>query len=161
MYDKLYPLYAGFAEQALGFIGIKRGKYALKRALENIDITIHKGEKVGLIGHNGSGKTTLLRIISGYTEVTNGNVYMNGNVQALLQKGYAFNDALSGLENIENALVYNGIKKAAAKEALREITEFVELGDFINYPVRTYSLGMRARLEFAAATAIRTRYTDN
>jgi len=131
-----------------------RGYIGEKKSLTCVSMDILAGEKVGVIGSNGSGKTTLLKLIINQIEPTAGSLIVNGKVQALMQTGYAFNDDVSGVDNIKNALIYNGLKKSQYREKLNDIVEFVELGEFIHHPIKTYSLGMRARLEFATATAI-------
>ncbi len=151
---KIYHLYGSPLRQMLGYLGVGTKNVPTKHALSNINLTIEKGERVGIVGHNGSGKTTLLRTITGYTRPSSGSVEVVGSTQALMQRGYGFNDHLSGLENIRNAMVYNGLPKHALAAAESDIVDFVELGEFLYHPVKTYSLGMRARLEFAAATAI-------
>lgn len=152
--SKAFPLYAGPLRQMLGYLGMGKRNVPRKLAIDNLTLEIGHGERVGIIGHNGSGKTTLLRLIIGYTQATSGTVAIDGEVQALMQTGYGFNDDLTGLENIRNALVYNGLSTVDARLAEEEIIDFVELGEFLHHPLKTYSLGMRARLEFAAATAI-------
>lgn len=92
--------------------------------------------------------------MAGFTEPTAGVLSIYGGVQALMQRGYGFNDQLTGIENIRNALIYNGLPDDLLDAAEKDIIDFVELGEFIFHPVKTYSLGMRARLEFAAVTAI-------
>lgn len=151
---KRFALYNSPLRQMLGYMGMGMRGVQHKQAIDGVNLTIAHGEKVGVVGHNGSGKTTLLRLITGFTRPTSGKVEVGGTIQALMQRGYGFNDALSGLENIRNALVYNGLPNAVLAEAEADIVDFVELGEFLHHPVKTYSLGMRARLEFAAATAI-------
>jgi ABC-type polysaccharide/polyol phosphate transport system ATPase subunit len=151
---KRFPLYASPFRQMLGYLGFGSRGIPHKQAIDGVNLTIAHGEKVGVVGHNGSGKTTLLRLITGFTRPTCGEVKVGGMIQALMQRGYGFNDALSGLDNIRNALVYNGLSPSMQIEAELDIVDFVELGEFLHHPVKTYSLGMRARLEFAAATAI-------
>jgi ABC-type polysaccharide/polyol phosphate transport system ATPase subunit len=153
--SKSFPLYSGSLEKLRGYFGIGNRRVQQKLALDGVTLSILHGERVGVIGHNGSGKTTLLRAIIGFTPVTTGQVTIDGSVQALMQTGYGFNDDLTGLENIRNALVFNGLTKAEMAQAEADIVEFVELGVFLFHPVKTYSLGMRTRLEFAVATAIR------
>lgn len=126
-----------------------------KSALRDVSFSIEAGEKVGVIGRNGSGKTTLLRLVIGQTSPSSGTITMNGNSQALMQTGFGFSPELTGLENIKNSLLYNGLDPSEHSLFIEDIIDFVELGDFINYPIKTYSLGMHARLEFATATAIR------
>lgn len=151
---KRFALYNSPLRQMLGYMGMGMRGVQHKQAIDGVNLTIAHGEKVGVVGHNGSGKTTLLRLITGFTRPTSGKVEVGGTIQALMQRGYGFNDALSGLENIRNALVYNGLPNAVLAEVEADIVDFVELGEFLHHPVKTYSLGMRARLEFAAATAI-------
>lgn len=152
--SKRFPLYGSALRQMLGYLGIGARNVRFKQAIDGINLTIGHGEKVGVIGHNGSGKSTLLRLITGFTRPTSGEIHADGSIQALMQRGYGFNDALSGVENIRNALLYNGLPAEAMTEAEADVVDFVELGDFLHHPVKTYSLGMRARLEFAVATAI-------
>lgn len=152
--SKQFPLYGSALRQMLGYLGIGARNVRYKQAIDGINLTIGHGEKVGVVGHNGSGKTTLLRLITGFTRPTSGEIVADGSIQALMQRGYGFNDALSGIENIRNALVYNGLPAEVMAAAEVDIVDFVELGEFLHHPVKTYSLGMRARLEFAAATAI-------
>lgn len=151
---KRYRLFGNAFAQMLGFMGLKRGGKH-KTALSNINLRINKGEKVGIIGRNGSGKTTLLKLIIGHTQVTHGRVEVEGAVQSMMQMGYGFNPDLTGHDNVNYALVLAGMADKERKAALAEIEAFVELGQFFHYPIKTYSLGMLARLEFATATAIR------
>jgi ABC-type polysaccharide/polyol phosphate transport system ATPase subunit len=151
---KRYPLYDNALSQALGYLGLSRA-CRHKTALDRLDLTIQRREKVGIIGRNGSGKTTLLRLVIGHSRTTEGRVEAGGTVQALMQTGFGFNDLMSGLENIDNSLVYNGLSRPEREAALADIREFVELEGFLDHPIKTYSLGMRTRLEFATATAIR------
>lgn len=159
--SKIFDLYGSHARQALAtfkigwLLGPSRCQpIGRKLALDQIERSVQRGEKVGVIGRNGSGKTTLLRLIIGQISPTRGTVETASNVQAMMQTGFGFNDDLSGYENVVNSLLYNGLSKSQRKAALEDIVSFVELGDFLSHPLKTYSLGMRARLEFATATAI-------
>ena len=153
--SKRYPLYGGPVRQMLGYLGVGARGVPHKLALDGISLRVGHGERVGVVGCNGSGKTTLLRVVCGFTQPSAGRVVIDGSTQALMHTGYGFNDDLTGLENIRNALVYNGLPQEDHAGAEADITDFVELGEFLHHPVKTYSLGMRTRLEFAAATAIR------
>lgn len=152
---KRFPLYDTRLAQALGTLGLWRHSGPEKVALDGLDLSIARGEKVGLIGRNGSGKTTLLRLIIGDSQPTAGRIEVDGAVQALMQTGIGFHDELSGLDNIHISLTYNGIADDERDAIVADIVEFVELGEFLHHPLKTYSLGMRARLEFATATAVR------
>ncbi|WP_259781273.1 ABC transporter ATP-binding protein [Aestuariispira ectoiniformans] len=124
-------------------------------ALNGVDLTIHHGERVGIVGRNGAGKTTLLKLLTGNFAPTSGYVKVDGSVQALMSTGLGFHAELSGIENIRSALLYTGLNEKQMENAISEIIDFVELGDFLYQPLKTYSKGMRARLQFATATSIR------
>ncbi|EXI87380.1 MAG: Teichoic acids export ATP-binding protein TagH [Candidatus Accumulibacter regalis] len=152
---KRYELYDNSVQEVRNYLGMGAKGVRQKVALDAINLTIAHGERVGVVGHNGSGKTTLLRIICGTTRPSEGTIKIDGTVQALMQTGFGFSDELNGLDNIHNALVYNDLPDDALAQAEADIIDFVELGEFLRHPIKTYSLGMRARLEFATATAIR------
>lgn len=152
--SKEYALHGSPLRQMFGYLGFGLKNVHKQQAIDAVNLKISQGEKVGVVGHNGSGKTTLLRLIAGFTQPSSGKIFTAGSIQALMHRGYGFNDALTGIENIRNAMVYNGLPLEAIAAAEADIVDFVELGEFLYHPINTYSLGMRARLEFAAATAI-------
>lgn len=129
--------------------------YHLFHALKDVTFSVRHGERIGLIGRNGAGKTTLLKLITDNYQPSSGRVAVNGTIQALMQLGIGFHPEFSGYENIKAALSYNGLIGADLKDALDDVVDFVELGEFLHQPMKTYSLGMNARVQFAAATAIR------
>ena len=122
-------------------------------ALGEVNLKIHRGEVLGIIGANGAGKSTLLKVISRVLRPTRGRVRVQGRVAPLLELGAGFDHELTGLENIYlNGMILGHSRKALA-ERLDWIVEFAGLKEFINAPLRTYSSGMLARLGFAVATA--------
>jgi teichoic acid transport system ATP-binding protein len=120
-------------------------------ALDRINLTVQKGECIGIIGTNGSGKSTLLKIITGVLNPTEGEVEINGRISALLELGAGFNMEYTGVENVYLNGTMMGLTKAEVDERFPAIEEFAEIGDFIHQPVKTYSSGMFARLAFAVA----------
>lgn len=120
-------------------------------ALNNIDLTIEKGETVGIVGKNGSGKSTLLQIITGILQPTTGSVVTKGRISALLELGAGFNPEFTGLENARLNASIMGLSREEFHQKLPDITEFCGLGDFLTRPVKTYSSGMYVRLAFAVA----------
>ncbi len=135
---------------------IKRNKSETKKVkvLDDISFTIKRGEKLGILGFNGAGKSTLLRIIAGIYEPTEGNITINGKIAPLLELSAGFDKNYSGKDNI----YLNGALLSMSKEFLDskydEIVEYSELGDYINFPVKNYSKGMKAKLGFSIATLI-------
>ena len=123
-------------------------------ALKDISFEVPKGETIGIIGRNGSGKSTLLQIICGVLQPTNGLVTVNGRISALLELGADFSPEFTGRENVLMKGIRNGLSKAEMNERLPEIEHFADIGEFINYPLKTYSSGMFVRLAFATAINI-------
>ena len=131
-----------------------RSKQEVKyiEALKGLNLTIERGDFLGIIGHNGAGKSTLLRTIAGVLPPSNGRISVYGDVTTLLSVGIGFNPELTGRENIRLGGLANGYstKEIISKED--EIAEFSELGEFIDYPMKTYSSGMYSRLGFSVVT---------
>jgi lipopolysaccharide transport system ATP-binding protein len=158
---KEYRLYKSLTEQAIDVLGLSKIffwqpiKYTKFIAIDGIDLEICHGERVGIIGRNGAGKTTLLKLITGNFTPTSGKIEINGKVQALMQTGFGFHGEFTGVENIKSSLTYNGLVGDEFNAAVEDIIDFCELDDFIYQPVKTYSLGMVTRLQFAVATAIK------
>jgi lipopolysaccharide transport system ATP-binding protein len=123
-------------------------------ALDHVDLTVRRGESLGIIGPNGSGKSTTLRVMSGITPPTSGTVTVNGRVSALLELGSGFHPQISGRENAILNAVLLGLTLSEARAVLPAIVEFSELGQFIDQPMRTYSSGMFFRLGFAVAVHV-------
>jgi len=128
-----------------------KNKTEVHTVLENINLTINKGETVALIGINGSGKSTLLKLMTKIIYPNKGTLKTHGKLTSLLELGAGFHADFTGRENIYfNAAIY-GLTKEEIDKRLDDIIEFSELGDFIDSPVRTYSSGMYMRLAFSVA----------
>jgi len=159
---KTYRLYGSFQDMALDRLGApsfmlrKRGEDICDfNALDGINLEVRRGERVGIIGRNGAGKTTLLKLITGNFAPSAGEVEVRGRIQAMMVTGLGFHPEFTGRENARSALIYNGLAGRDLEDALNDVMGFVELGDFFDRPVNTYSLGMSARLQFAVATAVK------
>lgn len=120
-------------------------------ALKDLNVTIMKGQRWGIIGSNGSGKSTLLSILAGVIKPSRGKVFRYGAVASILDIGSNFIPELSGLDNIYLYLNLNLTDKQKIESKIRDCIDFAEIGDFINKPVKTYSAGMFLRLAFSVS----------
>ena len=130
----------------------KRIRYRTFVALNGVDMEVRKGETFGIVGRNGAGKSTLLKVISRVLVPTEGKVWIKGQVSPLLELGAGFHPELTGRENVFLNGTLLGHPHREIEEHMEEIIEFAELGAFMEFPLRTYSSGMVARLGFAVAT---------
>jgi ABC-2 type transport system ATP-binding protein len=153
-YPKKEPI-VGFLKRKLLMILGSKTKPPHFRALNQINLTINKGEVIGIIGRNGSSKSTLLKTMAGIYSPTEGKVEMDGDISLLSGVGLGMNKNLSGRENIHLYGSILGHSRAIMDALTEEIIEFSELQDFIDEPLRTYSSGMKARLGISVATAIK------
>lgn len=153
--SKVYKLYERPSDRVKEALHLTRKcRHTEHYALKNVNISIKKGETVGIIGTNGSGKSTILKIITGVLNPTGGNVTVNGRISALLELGAGFNMEYTGLENIYLNGTMIGFSEKEIDERLQDILDFADIGEFIHQPVKTYSSGMFVRLAFAVAINI-------
>lgn len=123
-------------------------------ALKNINLTIQQGERVGLLGHNGAGKSTFLKTVAGLYPLSSGKLSVQGEIRSLFDLSLGFEPDATGRENVLYRGLLLGASPAYMREREEEIIAFAGLGEFINYPIKTYSAGMQVRLAFAISTAI-------
>jgi ABC-type polysaccharide/polyol phosphate transport system ATPase subunit len=123
-------------------------------ALKGVSLEIDHGERVGLIGLNGAGKSTILKVMAGIYPPTSGEARVNGHVSAMFELATGFEMTQTGWDNIRIRGMLLGLTPAEVEEKIQQIAEFSELGEFLDYPVKTYSAGMFIRLAFSVSTAI-------
>lgn len=124
-------------------------------ALREVSFTLHKGECIGVIGDNGAGKSSLLKLLAGTMRPTQGSIDCDGRVTAILELGAGFHPEFTGRDNLYFAGSLIGINQTQMRELESGITEFAQLGEALDRPVKTYSSGMVVRLAFALVTAVR------
>lgn len=153
---KTYNLYKNEKGRFLGIFNFqKKGDFlGSVNASDDLSFEIKRGEAVAFIGENGAGKSTALKVVTGVTHPTSGKVEVKGRVSALLELTAGFDSQLTGRENIKLRAQILGLTRAEANEIEPRVTEFAELGLYIDQPLRMYSSGMKARLGFAFAVAI-------
>lgn len=119
--------------------------------LRDVSLSIHRGERVGILGRNGAGKSTLIRLISGAEFPTSGSIDRGMSVSWPLAFGGAFQGSLTGYDNLRFICRIYDVDPA---DHMAFVEDFTELGIYLREPVKSYSSGMRARLAFAISMII-------
>ena len=132
------------------FLG-KRIRVLNYPALNNVSFTVNSGEVLAIIGRNGAGKSTLLKILARVLPPTSGSVRVSGSIAPMIELGAGFHPEMSGEENVllYSTLMGRDIRKT--RERVKAIAEWAEVSDHMDFPLRTFSSGMVARLAFATA----------
>ncbi|GBF81619.1 ABC transporter ATP-binding protein [Aphanothece sacrum] len=138
----------------LSFLEGKYRQPSRKLILDQINLTVKTGEKVGIIGANGSGKSTLLKVIAGILQPSSGQVRVKGEIAPLIELGAGFDGELSVTDNIILYGVMLGFSRQEMKERVASILDFADLEEYAFAPVKALSSGMGARLGFAIATDV-------
>ncbi len=149
--SKLYRLYRRPSDRLREMLPGGRPRHSDFWALRDINLSVEKGETLGLVGPNGCGKSTLLQIVSGILQPTTGRVVTRGRIAALLELGAGFNPEFSGRENVYLNGEIMGLSRAEIARAMPSIEAFAEIGEFMERPVKEYSSGMYVRLAFSTA----------
>ena len=148
--SKRFDIYLNDRSRIYEFFG-RRVHHDEHWALRDVSFKVHRGRSFGIIGPNGAGKSTLLKMIGGITRPTSGEVRVRATLSTLLDLGLGFHQTFSGRENIRLNCALLGMTPEETEERIPKIISFAELGEFIDYPVRTYSAGMNLRLGFSIA----------
>ncbi|WP_126535807.1 ABC transporter ATP-binding protein [Aerosticca soli] len=152
--SKSFPIYAKPHHRLMQMFSPADSRHRWYRefeALRDVNLSIRKGETVGIVGRNGSGKSTLLQLICGTLSPSTGSVHVNGRIAALLELGSGFNPEFTGRENVYLNGTVLGLSHEEIDARFAEIVAFADIGDFIEQPVKSYSSGMAVRLAFAVA----------
>lgn len=123
-------------------------------ALQNFNMTVHRGETVGVVGHNGAGKSTLLKMLSRILVPTKGTVQIKGRLSAIIELGAGFHEELSARENVFLAASFLGLNRKTTQGLYDKIVDFSELAEHMETPVKYFSSGMHARLGFSIAVNV-------
>ena len=147
---KAFQLYAHQNDQLKQVLfGYWKKFYTEKWVLNDVNFKVRKGERVGIVGRNGAGKTTLLQIICGITTQTRGSFEVQGRIAPILALGSGFDFLLTGRANARIAAAILGLTSREVDARIEDIKEYAAIGEAFEQPVRTYSMGMIARLAFA------------
>lgn len=124
------------------------------RALDNINLHLQEGDRVGIYGHNGSGKSTLLKVMAGVYEPVSGSCEVKGRLSSMLNLLLGMHPDSTGYENIFLRGKILGLSPQEIDAITQDVVEFAGLGEYMDMPLRTYSSGMAMRLGFSVSTAI-------
>ncbi len=161
--DKVNMLYPSTVYNAMSIketffslLKLEKKKKLLKdvHALRDFTFHVKKGERVGVIGSNGSGKSTLLRTIAGIYPIESGKIEIEGDIRSLFEISLGFDMESSGRENVLYRGLLIGATPSEISAKTQEIIDFADIGEYIDYPVKTYSSGMLVRLAFAISTSV-------
>lgn len=153
--SKCYQIYEAPKDRLLQMLACGRKQFYREFwALDDVSLTIAKGETVGIIGRNGCGKSTLLQLICGTLMPTRGSVQGHGRIAALLELGSGFNPEFTGRENVYVNAAVLGLSRAEIDARFDDIIAFANIGDFIDQPTKIYSSGMLVRLAFAVSVCV-------
>ncbi|MBE9210924.1 ABC transporter ATP-binding protein [Nostoc sp. LEGE 06077] len=138
----------------LSFLERKYRHPAKKLVLDQIDLVVKSGEKIGIVGANGAGKSTLLKVICGILQPKQGVVRVRGRIAPLIELGAGFDPEISVMANIIFYGVMLGFSRQEMMKRAAAILDFAELQEYTLVPVKVLSSGMVARLGFAIATEV-------
>lgn len=145
-----YPVYNLSRSLRTSMLG-KGFKVHFIPALKKINLSLNKGDRLGLMGNNGSGKTTLLKTIGGIYYPSDGKIIVREKPLSLFDVSMGLNPDATGVENIYIMGYLRGFSKENIKNRVQGIIEFAEIEKFSNLPCHTYSSGMKIRLATSIA----------
>jgi ABC-2 type transport system ATP-binding protein len=125
-------------------------------ALNNVSFSVEKGEVLAILGNNGAGKSTLLKVLAGVLPPNKGTIQVKGSIAPMIELGAGFNSEMTGAENVLFYSTLMGRDTREVKKRIYEIGEWAGVTDHMDFPLRTFSSGMIARLAFATATDEKT-----
>ena len=151
--SKSFPIYSKPHHRLMQMLmpGGSERWYREFHALRDINLTVRRGETIGIVGRNGSGKSTLLQLICGTLTPSAGTIKVNGRIAALLELGSGFNPDFTGRENVYLNGTVLGLTREEIDARFDDIVAFADIGEFVEQPVKSYSSGMYVRLAFAVA----------
>ncbi len=154
---KSYPKVHGSRDRlrALRRLLFTRGDADQISVLRDVNLSVRRGESLGLIGSNCAGKSTLLKLMTGVLTPTTGSVTVHGEVGALLELGAGFHPEHTGRDNIALSAALYGLDSEQLRERLPDIIAFADIGRYIDEPVKHYSSGMVVRLGFAIIATLK------
>jgi lipopolysaccharide transport system ATP-binding protein len=152
---KCYAAYRSNLHHFAEWFGLPSKRLHEHWAVRDVSFSLKAGDGLAVIGQNGAGKSTLLKLITGTARPNAGHIQVSGRISAMLELGLGLNPEFTGRQNVYLAGGLMGFPVKNLTDLMPAIDDFAELGEFFDQPLRIYSSGMRARLAFSLATAVR------
>ena len=153
--SKSFIDYTSEWQRIISWFGFKSKNKEEHKILKHITFSISSGEAIGIVGQNGAGKSTLLKIIIATLKPSAGTVQVRGRISAILELGMGFDPNLTGRQNVYHSAGIMGFTHKQIDEVIDKVEAFIEIGDYFDEPIRTYSSGMQMRVAFGVATMYR------
>ncbi|MGR5220941.1 ABC transporter ATP-binding protein [Vibrio parahaemolyticus] len=153
--SKSFKEYGSEFQRIASWFGLTPKPVEEHQILKNINFALASGEAVGIVGQNGAGKSTLLKMITGTLKPSSGSIHVAGRISAILELGMGFHPDLTGRQNVYHSAGLMGYSQEQIDAVIDELEGFVEIGEYFDQPVRTYSSGMQMRVAFGVVTAYR------
>ena len=140
--DSLRDLFVGMVNRPLQILF---GNKDILHIVKDFDLTLKRGERLGIIGVNGTGKTSLCRAIADMLCPASGEIKLNGEVRAIFNTNLGIQRELTGRENavLLSRFIFPKADRHQLQEIVEESLEFSELGTFVDTPFKNYSNGMQ------------------
>lgn len=116
--------------------------------MENVSLVIPEHHNLGILGRNGAGKSTLLRMLGGIDFPNRGVIHSKNSFSWPMGLAGGFQGSMTGRQNVKFVCRIYGKSVAEIDAAIESVKEFAELDDYFDMPIKTYSSGMRSRLNF-------------
>src|SRR5690242_9683233 len=133
---------------------LRSQRYEELHAVNDLSLTVGRGEFFGIVGRNGSGKSTLLKCLAGIYRPDAGRIAIHGRLSPFIELGVGFNPDLTARDNIVINAVMMGLSRREARQRFESIIAFAELEEFVDLKLKNYSSGMAVRLGFATAIQV-------
>lgn len=114
----------------------------------DVSVVIPGNTNIAVLGPNGAGKSTFLRLISGAESADSGAIITDSKISWPLGLSSGFQKTLTGRQNVAFVCNINGLNREQTRSVIKQVTDFAEIGEYFDMPIKSYSSGMRARLGF-------------
>jgi len=130
------------------------GDMVVVRAIDQLNLDLKEGDRLGIMGHNGAGKTTLLKVLAGIFDPDRGRIEVRGKISSMIDIGHGADHEANAIDNVKMLASLRQVPREQIPALIADVLEFADLGAYAYLPIKTYSAGMVMRLLFAVATSL-------